>query len=83
MKTTRFAVLSTGILTLAMMLLISCAPSIPHPVAEQRDCITCHGNNGIKPYPSWHASRDYTNADCASCHHVKDIGRNLAGTTAK
>jgi hypothetical protein len=65
------------------VILISCAPSIPHSVESRKECITCHGSNAAKPYPAWHASRGYTNDDCSSCHEPKTEDRNLAGATTK
>jgi hypothetical protein len=62
---------------------ISCAPSIPHAVDAQKQCVTCHGNNGVKPYPAWHAERSYTNDDCSGCHDLKIDNRNMAGATTK
>lgn len=66
-----------------VVILISCAPSVPHSVQAQKECITCHGSNGIKPYPTWHANRGYKNDDCLSCHDVKIDNLNVAGGTTK
>jgi len=44
-------------------------PSIPHSVESRKECVTCHDLNGVKPYPSWHATRGYRNTDCTTCHH--------------
>ncbi len=45
-------------------------PTIPHQIKGKTDCIACHGQNGIKPYPKWHAEDRYGNEKCATCHHV-------------
>lgn len=79
MKKAGLSIVLAGAVILAVML-ISCAPSIPHSVDAQKDCITCHGTNGVRPYPSWHAQRGYNNDDCSSCHDLKSGNRNVAGT---
>lgn len=71
-----------GALSLAVIL-ISCAPSIPHSVEARKECITCHGNTGIKPYPAWHAKRGYKNEDCSRCHEPMTDKRNVAGATTQ
>lgn len=42
-------------------------PSIPHTLEGRRDqCLTCHGEEGFKPYPADHVGR--TTDTCLSCH---------------
>jgi hypothetical protein len=82
MKNKGLSLVLLGALSLAVIF-ISCAPSIPHSVQAQKDCITCHGNNGIKPYPAWHAKRGYKNDDCSGCHDSKSDNRNMAGAPTK
>jgi hypothetical protein len=45
-------------------------PGIPHTVNGRGDCLSCHGQNAVKPYPDWHDKDGYDNSDCTSCHHV-------------
>ena len=42
------------------------AALIPHPIKGQEQCDTCHGPNGMKPFPSDHAGRP--NESCTVCH---------------
>jgi hypothetical protein len=44
------------------------APGIPHDIQGRGDCVSCHGDVGADPYPSWHAERGYDNGRCADCH---------------
>ena len=80
MKRTGLSLILSGALGLAV-LLVSCAPSIPHSVEARKECVTCHGTNGIKPYPAWHAQRGYTSVDCSSCHELKIENGTVAGAT--
>ncbi|MBI2861013.1 MAG: cytochrome c3 family protein [Chloroflexi bacterium] len=41
-------------------------PLIPHPVAGREQCLTCHGEQGIKPVPANHVGFDQ--GTCLSCH---------------
>jgi len=82
MKNKGLSLILVVALSLALIL-ISCAPSIPHSVQAQKECVTCHGNNGVKPYPAWHAERGYNNDDCSSCHDLKIDNRDVAGATTK
>ncbi len=41
-------------------------PAIPHPVEDRADCVLCHGENGVKPFPTDHAGR--TSDTCQMCH---------------
>ncbi len=70
MKTT-FAVLSLGFLVGLAVLPSGCAPAVPHAIEERKDCISCHAQNGVKPYPEWHATKQYGNDQCANCHKSK------------
>lgn len=41
-------------------------PTIPHTLEDRDDCLMCHSEGGIKPYPSNHTGRP---ADiCQTCH---------------
>jgi hypothetical protein len=71
-----------GALSLAVIL-SACAPSIPHSVQAQKECTTCHGTTGTKPYPAWHATRGYSNNDCSSCHDLKSENSPVAGATTR
>jgi formate dehydrogenase gamma subunit len=42
------------------------ASLIPHPIEGQEQCETCHGPNGMKPWPADHAGRP--NESCTVCH---------------
>ena len=54
----------------AVMLLSSCDPKIPHEIAGREDCLACHGVGGTKPYPAWHAKRAFTDEKCLKCHET-------------
>jgi hypothetical protein len=82
MKNTGLSLILSGALSLATIV-ASCAPPIPHAVEAQKECITCHGSDGVKPYPGWHAKREYKNDDCSHCHDQKTENRNLAGDATK
>ncbi|MDP2729465.1 MAG: hypothetical protein Q8O55_03155 [Dehalococcoidales bacterium] len=41
-------------------------PAIPHTLEGRDDCLVCHGESGIKPFPANHAGR--TNDMCRGCH---------------
>lgn len=43
-------------------------PTIPHPVAGRENCLACHGEDGLKPYPADHVGRPVTS--CTACHQV-------------
>jgi hypothetical protein len=47
------------------------AVQIPHSIAGLDDCLSCHGDTGIKPYPSDHVGR--TNSLCTACHQPSDV----------
>lgn len=42
------------------------ASLIPHPIEGQEQCETCHGPNGMKPWPADHVGRP--NESCTVCH---------------
>ncbi|MCU0508102.1 MAG: cytochrome b/b6 domain-containing protein [Anaerolineae bacterium] len=42
------------------------ASLIPHPIEGQEQCETCHGANGMKPWPADHEGRP--NESCTVCH---------------
>jgi len=42
------------------------ASLIPHPVEGQEQCETCHGTNGMSPFPADHVGRP--NESCTICH---------------
>ena len=42
------------------------AALIPHPIKGQEQCDTCHGKDGIKPWPADHVGRP--NESCTVCH---------------
>ena len=42
------------------------AVAIPHEIAGREQCDTCHGPNGISPYPADHQGRP--NESCQICH---------------
>ena len=48
------------------------APLIPHPIQEGIPCATCHGLDGLKPYPANHAS--FAEASCTGCHVAAQDG---------
>lgn len=41
-------------------------PAIPHTLQGRENCLTCHGENGIKPFPADHVGR--SNGICTTCH---------------
>ena len=41
-------------------------PAIPHSLQGRDDCVMCHGESGIKPFPADHAGR--TSDQCQACH---------------
>ncbi len=47
-------------------------PLIPHPIQEGIPCATCHGPDGLKPYPANHAS--FAEASCTGCHVAEQGG---------
>ncbi len=50
--------------------LSACGPAVPHSLEARSDCLSCHGQNGVKPYPAWHAERGLGNDLCAKCHEL-------------
>ncbi len=47
-------------------------PYIPHPLSEERigQCKTCHGMDGIEPYPQWHEEEQFPLTVCTDCHQL-------------
>ena len=43
---------------------------IPHTLEGRDDCLMCHQEGGLKPFPSDHARR--TNDTCTICHQTAD-----------
>lgn len=41
-------------------------PTISHTIEENDDCLICHSENGIKPFPIDHSGR--TSDVCLTCH---------------
>lgn len=41
-------------------------PPVPHPLQGMENCGTCHGLNGVLPYPEDHSHRH--DDSCTSCH---------------
>ncbi len=54
--------------------------AIPHPIddAAHKDCVACHGEGKIKPYPANHTA--FTNEQCTSCHQLAATGGATGGT---
>ncbi len=53
-------------LLIVMTGIAAAQPPIPHTLDGRSDCLSCHGPQGIKPYPANHAGR--TNDMCRACH---------------
>ncbi len=64
----KIAVLCLSGLMGLTVLMSGCAPAIPHASVGRNDCISCHGPEGSKPYPKWHAERVSSNDACVNCH---------------
>ena len=45
-------------------------PVIPHVIQEGIACTTCHGPNGLKPYPENHVS--FADTTCTGCHSASE-----------
>jgi mono/diheme cytochrome c family protein len=43
-------------------------PGIPHSLDGFDNCVSCHGPNGVRPFPASHAGRG--NDTCAACHSL-------------
>ena len=54
-------------------------PAIPHPLQGRDNCLTCHGEGGIKPYPADHADRPV--ASCQACHQAGSKPAEATPTT--
>ncbi len=66
----KIVVIFLGCLAFLSILFIACASSIPHAIEDKKDCISCHGLTGVKPYPNSHAKREEKNEDCVKCHKL-------------
>lgn len=73
----KLAVLALGGLMGFSVIVSGCAPAIPHVLEGRKDCVSCHAQNGVKPYPKWHFKKQFDNGKCADCHKVK-ISRDKA-----
>ena len=51
-------------------------PAIPHPLEGRDDCVLCHGEGGVKPYPADHVGR--TSDTCLQCHQPVAAGDSSA-----
>jgi len=72
------ACLILGCLIITLVVVSACVPAIPHSIEGRPDCISCHSQNGVKPYPEWHAKRELGNDACASCHSLKTANEDEA-----
>jgi len=45
---------------------LAAAPPVPHTLVGRDNCLTCHGETGIKPVPADHQGREATS--CRTCH---------------
>jgi hypothetical protein len=58
---------------------VSTATMIPHTLEGGRDqCLTCHNEDGLKPYPADHVGR--ATETCLSCHEVAVPEGEIAST---
>ncbi len=72
----------TGVLALSLVV-AACAPVSPHAPDVSRDCLSCHGSNADKPYPSWHAKTQIGNDRCLQCHdQASDTGNTSVVATS-
>ncbi|HHY88872.1 MAG TPA: hypothetical protein GYA06_08140 [Chloroflexi bacterium] len=46
--------------------------AIPHPLVGYENCSSCHGLNGMLPYPPDHEG--WPDEYCAACHEVTTVG---------
>lgn len=56
------------ILALALVLSACSGPAIPHELDGRADCTSCHGTDGVKPFPKFHEKEGFTNDTCLDCH---------------
>ena len=47
---------------------VTVARSLPHPLAGFENCESCHGREGMKPYPISHLG--WKNESCLKCHRI-------------
>ncbi|HUU49930.1 MAG TPA: MtrB/PioB family decaheme-associated outer membrane protein [Nitrospinota bacterium] len=73
-KKLTFTILITGLLVLTASFFLPsqvyAIPSIPHGLEGRDNCLQCHGQGKIKPFPADHKGRD--NKSCVQCHKPKD-----------
>ena len=55
-------------------------PGVPHPLEGRDDCVLCHGENGVKPFPADHTGR--TSDMCLQCHLPVASGDTSSGDTS-
>ena len=55
-------------------------PAIPHSLDGRDNCLLCHGESGVKPYPADHEGR--TAEQCQACHQPATDGAPAAPTVA-
>ncbi len=41
---------------------------VPHPIAPRTDCLICHGEDGVRPYPVENNHPSYEQDLCTRCH---------------
>ena len=82
MKNAGRLIIFVGLLILGLFLIFR-PPSIPHSLEGTKECVTCHGSNGIRPYPTWHEELGYGNDDCSSCHHLNSENRTVTDAITK
>lgn len=70
-------------MTALLVIVSACVPAVPHALEGRPNCISCHGQNGVKPYPEWHAKREIGNGECAHCHSPKTSSGNGMSETTK
>lgn len=51
-------------------------PAVPHPLEGREDCVLCHGEGGVQPYPADHVGR--TSDTCLQCHQPVSTGESGA-----
>jgi len=51
------------------------APKIPHPIAGQEQCDSCHNQSGFKPFPSDHQGRPVES--CRICHLPSPVSQSI------
>lgn len=73
-KKLTFTILIAGLLILTASLVLPsqtyAMSPIPHGLEGRDNCLSCHGEGKIKPFPANHKGRD--NKSCVQCHKPKD-----------